>query len=367
MMKTWLHLSAEGLTSPSKQWPCCVWRAAGDNRQMTLDEAAVYLAGQPVHLLLPMEMCSGLRTDVWPSKRRPSAQAIAFAIEEQVGEDLEALHVCVGPRDGAGCYPVLVTHKARFKALLHLLATLAIEVRAVHVDADMLPGDCAVAVHWYGRRVVRCPAPLAMSAVALKTLEGVLSEPLQWLDEEASRAQVEQVLWGAQGQPINLLHGELGRVRQRWPWSTLVRATAVLFLLEVGFMQLRSQYVEGQAHRLYAQSVERFQAMYPEQTRIVDLAAQLKALQGQNANQLATPLTRLVSLSEQVIGGADVEVQRMEFRRGEGWTIQLAANGFTALERLREQGQRSGMPVRIGHASKEGHRVHAVLMLEDPS
>lgn len=86
---------------------------------------------------------------------------------------------------------------------------------------------------------------------------------------------------GAQGQPINLLHGGIGLCPQRWPWSTLVLATAVLSLLEVGFMQLRSQYVEGQIYQLYAQSVERFQAMYPEQTRIVDLAAQLKALQGQ--------------------------------------------------------------------------------------
>ncbi len=149
-MKTWLHLSAEGLATPSSQWPCCLWRAAGDSQRMLLVDAAQSLAQQPVHLLLPMEMCSFLRTDPWPSKRRPSLQAIAFAIEEQLGEDLEELHISAGRRDRQGCYPVLVTHKARFKALLQLLASLGIKVCSVQVDADLRRGKPHVAHVFHG-------------------------------------------------------------------------------------------------------------------------------------------------------------------------------------------------------------------------
>jgi general secretion pathway protein L len=366
-MKTWLHLSPEGLATASNEWPCCVWRAADDSRQMRLMDVAADLAGHSVNLLLPMEMCSGLRSEAWPSKRRPGTQAIAFAIEDQLGEDLEAVHVSVGSRDGAGHYSVLVTDKVRFKALLQLLSTLGIEVCSVHVDADVLPDDSPVAVNWYGRRVLGGPARLAMSSEALKVLEPLLAQPLQWPDDGESQARIARALWGEQGRPINLLQGEFGRVRKPWPWSTLVLSVALLFVMDWAFMHVRIHYFEGQAHRLYAQSVERFQALYPEQVRIVDLAAQLNALQGQGSAQPATPLARLVRLTEHVIGGADVEVQRMEFRRGDGWKIQLAANGFSALEHLREQGQRSAIPVRIGQASKEGERVHAVLMLEDPS
>lgn len=365
-MKTWLHLSAEGLANPSGQWPCCVWQAGGDSRQMALIDASSLLKGQRVDLLLPMEMCSGLRSEPWPSKRRPSGQAIAFAIEEQLGEALEGLHVCAGRRDAAGCYTVLVTHKARFKALLQLLASLGIDVCSVHVDADVLPADCHAAVNWQGRRVLGAPVRLAMSESALNALEPLLGEPLQWLDEAQSREVIEQALWG-QGQSINLRQGEFARTRQPWPWPTAALAAAMVFMLGWGFMQMRIQYFETQARLLYAQSVERFQALYPEQARIVDLAAQFKALQGTRAHSPETPLARLVSLTEQVVGGGDVNVERIEFRRGDGWKIQLTTHGFGELEQLRERGQLSGMPVRVGNASKEGSRVHAVLMLEDGS
>lgn len=365
-MKTWLHLSAEGLAAPSGQWPCCVWQAGGDRRQMALIEASLLLKGQKVDLLLPMEMCSGLRSEPWPSRRRPSAQAIAFAIEEQLGEELEGLHVCAGQRDAAGCYPVMVTHKARFKALLQLLASLGIDVGSVHVDADLLPADCYAAVDWQGRRVLGAPVRLAMSESALKALEPLLGEPWQCLDEAQSREVLEQALWG-QGQSINLLQGEFAPTRQPWPWSTAALAAAMMFMLGWGFMQMRIQYFETQAQQLYAQSVAHFQALYPEQARIVDLAAQFKALQGTRAQSPETPLARLVSLTEQVVGGGDVNVERIEFRRDEGWKIQLTTHGFSELEQLRERGQLSGMPVRVGNASKEGSRVHAVLMLEDAS
>ncbi|NWA64575.1 type II secretion system protein GspL [Pseudomonas reactans] len=366
-MRVWLHLSPEGVADASEQWPCCVWRGVGDVRQTTLLEAAKDLAGQPVHLLLPMEMCSGLYTDVWPSTRRPGIQAIAFAIEEQLGEDLEALHVCAGRRDGAGRFPVLVTHKARLRALLDLLGTLGIEVRSAYVDADLLPEDCQAAVDWYGRRVLAGRTRLAMSAAALAVLEPLLAQPVQWLDAAQSRAQVVDALWARDSRGINLLQGTFARTRQPWPWSTMALSAALWLVMDWGGMQVRIHSVEDQTQRLYAQSVERFQALHPEPTRIVDLAAQLKALQGDSTHPPASVLAQLVNLTEQVIGAGDVDVQRLEYRRGDGWKIQLTANGFNALERLREQGQRSGMPVRIGHASKEGNRVQAMLMLEDPS
>lgn len=366
-MKTWLHLSDHGLATTPSEWRCCVWRAAGDSRAMPLSEAATYLQGQPVHLLLPMEMCSGLRSEAWPSARRPSAQAIAFAIENQLGEALEAVHVCVGRRDAAGRYPVLAIQKAQFRALLHMLATLGIAVRSVHVDADLLPVDCAAALDWDGRRVMGGPVRLAMSDSALKALEPLLDEPVQWPDKAQSRAAIERALWGGEGRPINLLQGEFRRVRQPWYWSTALLAAVLVGVIDWGFMQLRAEYLQAQARRLHGQSVLRFQTLYPEQTRIVDLAAQLRAVQGQSRPAPEAPLARLVSLTEKVIGAADVEVYRMEYRRGDGWKIQLAAESFTALEQLREHGQQSGMPIRMGNASKQGNRVQAVLMLEDPA
>ncbi|MBF6028154.1 type II secretory protein pull [Pseudomonas sp. P115] len=365
-MKTWLHLSAEGLAAPSGQWPCCLWRAAGDNQRMLLVEAAQSLGAQPVDVLLPMEMCSFVRSEPWPSKRRPDAQAIAFAIEEQLGEDLEVVHVCAGRRDRQGRYPVLVTHKARLRALLQLLAALGIEVSSVQVDANVLPNGTLAAVDWYDRRVVGGDLHLALSSQGLKALEPLLAEPLQWLDETDSLALIEQALWNGHGQSIDLLQGEFARPRRAWPWASLVLAVALLFTLDWGFKLVRIQTLEGQAHQLYAQSLQRFQALYPQQTRVIDLSAQLDALHRQAAMPSATALARLVRLTEQVIGGGDVDVQRIDFRAGDGWKVQLTTASFNELEQLRERGQQNGMPVRIGNSSKDGNRVQAVLMLEEP-
>lgn len=364
-MKTWLHLSPEGLVAPSAQWPCCLWRAPGDNQRMALIEAAQSLAGQPVHLLLPMEMCSALLTEPWPSKRRPSAQAIAFAIEAQLGEDLDGVHVCVGRRDRKGGYPALVTDKARFTALLQLMVALGIQVVSVQVDADLLPDDSTAAIRWYDRRVVGGNVRLALGEQALKALEPLLAEPVDWLDEPASLLLIEAALWGGRGDSIDMLQGEFGRARRAWPWSTVILAASLIFILDVSFKQARIHTLNEQARQLHEQSLQRFQALYPQQTRIVDLRAQLDAMQAQGANAPTTALARLVRLTEQVIGGGDIDVQRIDFRAGDGWKVQLTAASFNALEQLRERGQQSGMPVRIGSASKDGNRVQAVLMLEE--
>jgi general secretion pathway protein L len=67
---------------------------------------------------------------------------------------------------------------------------------------------------------------------------------------------------------------------------------------------------------------------------------------------------------EQVIGASNVEVQRIEFREGDGWKIQLTANSFAELELLRERGRQLGLPVRIDSASKDRDRVQATLTVE---
>ncbi|WP_319017042.1 type II secretion system protein GspL [Pseudomonas brassicacearum] len=75
---------------------------------------------------------------------------MAFAVEEQLSENLEALHISIGPRDRQHRYPLMVTQRDRFQALLALLTTQGIDVRAVHVDADLLAGDQAIGVRWFG-------------------------------------------------------------------------------------------------------------------------------------------------------------------------------------------------------------------------
>lgn len=366
-MKTWLYLTVEGVDAFGANWPCCVWSPTGERRYLALHEAAQALNGRAVNVLLPMEMCSWLRSDPWPSRRRPRPQALAFAIEEQLSENLEALHIGIGVRDREHRYPMMVTQHARFQALLALLTAQGIDVRAMYVDADLFPDDKAVGVRWFGRWLLggALPARLSLSAWALVTLKSALHEDIHWLDEERDRPGIDEWLLNAGGHPIDLLQGPFRRRRQPLPWRGAAAAALGLLLLTWGFSEARVRFLEGETRRLYAQSEQRFRSLYPEQKRVVDLAAQFQALQSRRSDNRDTRIARLVHLTEQVIGASDVEVQRIDFRVDEGWKIQLTANSFVELEQLRERGQKNAMPLTLDSASKHDNRVQATLTLEN--
>ncbi|MGD8221786.1 type II secretion system protein GspL [Pseudomonas thivervalensis] len=366
-MKTWLYLTAEGLDAPCANWPCCVWSPTGERRRLPLHKAAGELNGRLVDVLLPMEMCSWLRSDPWPSRRQPRPQALAFAIEEQLSESLEALHIGIGPRDRQHRYPMMVTQRARFQALLTLLAEQGIDVRTVHVDADLLADDQALGVRWFGRWLLGggLPARVSLSARALAALKPGLPEAIHWLDEERDCPGIDEWILKAGGRPIDLLQGAFRRRRSPLPWRGASAMVLGLLVLTWAFGEARLRFLESETWLLYARSEQRFRSLYPGQERIVDLAAQFQAMQSRRGQSQDTQVARLARLTEQVIGASNVEVQRIDFREGEGWKIQLTANSFVELEQLRERGQQNGLPVTLGSASKQNNRVQAILTLEN--
>lgn len=366
-MNNWLYLTPDGVAEPSPSWPGCLWHDSGERQPGTLAELGKALEGHAVHVLLPVEICTWLRTEKWPGTRKPDARAIAFAVEEQLGEELERLHLCIGTRDGEGRYPVMAIRQDWFRALLSLFDEMGIEVLTVHIDADLLPEDSPCVAWWFGRWMIggASDARLALCDVMLENLKPLLPADLRRIDLAEGGESFSKAL--LRGKAINLLQGDFRRTRRQWPWATAAMVLIALFTLAWGSTEVRSGFLEREAEHLYRQSVERFKTLYPEQTRIVDLSAQLNALQRQAGVSQGTQSGRLVELTEQVIGASSVEVQRLEFRAGDGWKIQLTAASFAALEQLRERAQKTALPIKIGGASKTPKGVQAVLTLEDKS
>ncbi|MCL6704240.1 type II secretion system protein GspL [Pseudomonas sp. T1.Ur] len=366
-MKTWLYLTAEGLASNSADWPCCVWSSAGVRRRVSLGEVARELKGRAVDVLIPMEMCSGLRSRPWPSRNRPRPQAVAFSIEEQLAQNLESLHICVGVRDSAKRYPVTVIERSRFQALLVLLDAQGIDIRAVHVDADLLPDGQPHGVRWFGRWLLggALPARLSLSGQALAVLKHDLPHDMHWQDEEEDRAAVDAWLLGPGRHPIDLLQGEFRRSRWPMPWRGVAMVALGMSALTWLAGEARVHVLQDESRRLYSQSERQFRLLYPEQRRIVDLAAQFQALQGRANLGRETQVARLVNLTEQVIGPSNVEVQRIDYREEEGWKVQLTASSFVELEQLRERGRQRAMALVLGGASKQDNRVQATLLMEN--
>lgn len=363
-MKTWLYLTPEGLGTPSTEWPCCLWLATGQRQLLPLNQVAQALDGQVVNLLLPMELCSWLRTEPWPSGRRPDTQAIAFAVEEQLGEALERLHLSVGARDSRGCYPVMVIDRARFATVLALVHEASVKVRSAFVDADLLRHDQGLGCRWFGRWMLggEMDARLTLTDDGLALIKSVMPLEMQWRDERQS--DIDQWLLETPARAINLLCGEFAFRRERLPWRLGAMVVLLLILSSWGASEWRIHFLEKETRQLYTQNEQRFKTLYPDQSRIVDLATQLKALQNQGAQPQSTRIATLITVIEQVIGASQVEVQRIEFREGSGWVFQLTANSFAELEQLRERGRRKDTLIKIEGARKERDQVQATLIIE---
>ncbi|ALE90059.1 type II secretion system protein GspL [Pseudomonas versuta] len=363
-MKSWLYLTAEGFSRGDEtdldDAPVCFWQDPLALHRTSLNEAVRGLEDHSIHLILPMHLCSWLLTDPWPGRRRPTVQSLAFSVEEQLADDLDAVHIGVGRADAQQRYPLLIIHKQRFKDLLAQLRRRGLNIVSVQVDADMLPRDKPCAAWWDGRWIIggALPARLVLSAQDLEAIKATLPPEIVWLHTEA------QAAFSAQ-QAIDLLQGEFKQATRRLPWYGISAALLVVFSLGLGFSHLRSGFLEEQTARLHTLSEQRFRALYPEQTRIVDLSAQLRHLQQQDASGPSGHMRRLLQLTEQVIGASSVEVQSMEWQAAAGWTLNITASSFTELEHLRARGVQSGLPVILGNASQQGRRVQALLTLKD--
>jgi len=361
-MKNWLYLTAEGLAHLSSDWPCCLWSHAGEQQTMPLHQAVQVLHGKKIDLLLPIESCSWLRSEPWPGRRAPTAQALAFAVEEQLGEVLDNVHLSMGQADGERRYPLMVIARERLAAVLSLLAESGLQVRSVFVDADLLPMNQPAGVRWFGRWLLggALPARLAVTEEGLLALKGVLPESMVWVDEPDDRLLL------AEGfrQAINLRHGEFALRHSPLPWRAFSAVLLILLLLGVGASETRFRFLDDETRRLAEHNELRFQTLYPQHAQILDLTAQMQAIQSVPAQSRDTRVAALVRLIEQVIGASQVEVRRIEFGEGDGWKVQLTANGFAELEQLRERGRQQGLAIKIDGASKIGDRVTATLTCE---
>ena len=351
-MNSRLYLSAHSDTR------VYLWHGEITAHETSLNEAAERLGAHDVQLILPMEMCSWLLTEPWPGRRRPSVQALAFAVEDQLADDIDELHIAVGPLDAQRRYPLLVIERQRFKNVLAQLQALGLNIVSVYVDADLLPREQPGIAWWDGRWLAGGALDLRL-ALTPQALEALKDGPLG--------TAVEHTFDPASAPPgaINLLQGEYRRTSQRLPWRGVSVAALLIVAMAVGASHLRSSFLESEAASLYAQSEQRFKALYPEHTRIVDLSAQLNALQQQGAARQNGHMARLLQLTQHVIGASSVDVQRMEWRATVGWTLTITASSFAELEHLRERGLQSALPITLGNASQQGNRVQALLTLED--
>ncbi|MGL5120256.1 MAG: type II secretion system protein GspL [Plesiomonas shigelloides] len=225
--------------------------------------------------------------------------------------------------------------------------------------------DVAPKIVWYG---------LAASADQLSALGSRGPLPKQVNNDEGAL-----LLRGASALHQLQRHGILGgefaprsaQARQWRQWRSIAAALAMLALLLLGEQGVRWWQLTQAADQAATQAEQAYRALFPQQTRRVNMRAQLNAvlrqMRGQPPLQGLVPYLRKVALALQdpALSRQPLQVKSLQYQRDQqSLRLQVQAAGFAELEQLRSVLGRY-FQVEQGALSRDGAGVAGSLVLRD--
>ena len=115
-------------------------RPAGSLFHGNLAEAAAQAVGARVSVLVPGADVLLAQVELPAMKAQRLAKAVPYALEEQLAEDVDALHVAIGQQDKQGRVSNAVVSRSRLEAWLE-------QLKAVGLHADVMTPEM-FGVHW---------------------------------------------------------------------------------------------------------------------------------------------------------------------------------------------------------------------------
>lgn len=376
-MSVTLFLPPQACAAQSADLP--VWRVEGDDcRQLPWLEA-LPAAPQPWRLVLPIEAATVCAVALPTTRARWLAQALPYAVEELLAEDVELFHLSVGSQLADGRHRVYALRRAWLSGWLALCGDNP--PQDIALDADLLPEEGSLLLCAGERWLLggSGEARLALRASDWPALAPLCTPPCIALVEagQAAPAQVDEVRelpaalpWLARQQPgCNLAQGAFARRESsgHWQrWRPLVGLLGLWLVLQWGFNLAQGWYLQREGER-YAQANEAlYRELFPEDSRLINLRAQFDQHLAESAG---SGESRLLELLGQVTAALDqqaarVQVQQLDFNAQRGdLALNLQASDFAALESLRGRLQEAGLAVEMGSASREERGVSARLVI----
>lgn len=330
-------------------------------------------------LVLPVEAVTACAVRLPTQKARWLRQALPFAVEELLAEDVEQLHLALGEQLEDGRHRVFAVRRSWLEDWLALCAT---PPQAIAVDADLLPEDGTQLLQLGSRWLLGGVdvARMALNGEEWSGLAGICPHPhiaypapgevaLQPVDESHELADTYQWL-AQQSVRNNLAQGEFaaresGADWQRW--RPLLGLLGLWMVLQWGFNLAQGWHLQRQADAYAQSSAQLYKELFPDDSKLVNLRAQFdQHLEAGGSSGQGRLLGLLAEVNQAMIadGGASVEIDQMDFSdiRGD-LAMQVRAAGFAELERLRERLQESGLAVQLGSASRETTGVSARLVI----
>lgn len=339
-----------------------------------------------------------------PAKNKQRAlQAIPFALEDQLAEDIEALHFAIGKAENSR-YPVASIAHSTLKSLIEKLQQAGIKPDAIFADALCLPqnsrqwtllqhkdktsirtdnGDVIttdneslpVFIHsLLKQKEEHLPQTISVYLEADHELTG-LSAPENIEIKQVRYKQTPLSLFCPQlNQPemLNLLQGPYQAKKQskQWwqPWKTAaVIAAAALVLqlisgsLNLNRLQHENQLINNQITQIYKKSFPRSKKIVNARVQMENKLKQLKKSSGKSDYSFTDILLDSAPLIKQTAGA---EIQGINYHNRK-LEIQLVLDKLSTAENLKNQlNKLAHIKAELLSASSEAKQVNARIRLE---
>ncbi|HZX24366.1 MAG TPA: type II secretion system protein GspL [Woeseiaceae bacterium] len=392
----------------------------GEPGHGTLAEAATAAGDRRVHVLVPATEVLLTSADV-PAKGARLLQALPFALEEQVAQDVDRLHFAAGERRSNGRTPVAVVEREFLDTLLARLREAGMEPAGVFSEAQGLariPGTLSVLIE-DDHIILNDGASMELALEGLRPGDalaaiGALDDPDEQdesageaavprhvliysdpdvaerheLEFQALRQQLDSLevkllpdgalprlaVTVAAGGGINLLQGRYaprsatGSLLR--PWRAAAALAAALIVLTLIGSGLRYAELRAEDERLRAEVVEAFRAAFPWVREVRDPRAQMNselARLGQGGGTEQTPrqfLATLESISAAMNQTSGTRIEAISYRDGV-MDIRLTAPDVATLDRLRKLVDQGGrFTARIQSTDQQEGSVRSRLQIQ---
>lgn len=362
-----------------------------------LREALALAAGRRLIVLVPatdLRLCS-----VNIPARQPAKilQAAPYALEEQLAEDVDALHFALGPRQADGSHVIAVVAHARMEQWLAPLRELGLRPQAVLPDLLCLPAveperwsalaePDLVSVRTGDYAGFTCapedfPQYLNLVDPERKALLRIIIPRTHAPDFTRLPGPVELLPGFGSGleallqhlrldRNINLLQGRYSPredMQRLWqPWRAAAALAAAWLLAAGAWHGVMAWTLGSQLQVQEAANIARYQQIFPSETRIVDLAAQaeqqMTLLTGNKAGGGLLPLMEVMAQAQAAAPG--LSVQALQYREG-ALFASLGGSDLQQLETLRawfEAGSRGAtLEVQSANSGSDGVQIRIKL------
>lgn len=332
-----------------------------------------------VTLVLPAEVCSSFAVALPTRKARWVNQALAYAVEELLAENVDDLHLTHGDALEDGRRRVIAVRRQLLADWLRDLHALGLTIVAIHVDADLLPRDGTQLLFIDGRALLggspearlafdgaqwphlagQCPAPVHG--------HGTASQAPAPLDDYRQLDNPYQFLASGRIAALNLAQGDfaiqaagsgLGR------WKPVALVLVLVLAVQLLFNLVQAWTLERQAERYAEASRALYSELFPDDQRIVNLRAQFDAHIGQSSGTSSGFMRLLNEVALALAEGIPVSIGQLDYNQSRGdLAMQVRASDFAALEQLRQRLGETGETVQMGSASRDGDAVSARVVI----